>query len=554
MEKRTANTERNYDLKVSTGILVDYLISEGYEIVSPFKVESPCIRRYARFEENATNQASTLFIASAQTDMPTEDGISPVVLFLEKEESVKNALVEKIIETRSKICIIKATKTDQSINHLFNDIQGCFLSIEEYAYKSALGLSAPKPLQTLVDVAEKEFGLFISIVDCNYMLLAYTRNIKPIDDVNQSLIKLGYHSDEILFSQRGGGYLSDEIKQQKGIKEYPASQRIPCALITTPLFLQQRYAGLVVMTTEKNSFSTGQKDLFEMFVGFCTMALKRNIGLSTIQGDPDQEFLLHMISMDNLDKSYIRRQFSLLDIPTTGFYQMALMEINRDMSSQVGFILNEMRSIKSVYILPAVYEGSLVVLFNAQKSRSIKNSMEELLCGRAGEYLERVYTSELFSDFCSINIAYKSLLVERDYAPLAVGPFWEEDLEQKKVLSFAEVFTFVMIDPEGDPAVKYFAASNTIIEQILLNDAEKKTNDFELLAAYLSKGDKASRIANLFHLHRNGVSYRIERIQNQFDINLEKPEIRNYVQMAIFCKIAMDPHCARKILRSPEKS
>ena len=227
---------------------------------------------------------------------------------------------------------------------------------------------------------------------------------------------------------------------------------------------------------------------------------------------------------------------------------MALIEVHHDMSSQVGFILNEIRAMKDSYALPVVCENSIVVLLNSPDGTQLAKSIDELLESRAGAYLERIYESEVFNDFRSINAAYRSVLVAREYTPLTATPVWEEHREHGKVISFAEVFTFVMIDPEGSSDVKYFAASNTVIERILQNDAEKGTNDFELLAAYLSKGNKASHIAYLFHLHRNGVAYRIERIQNQFGIDLNNPTIRNYVQMAIFCKITTDPECARKIL------
>ena len=238
----------------------------------------------------------------------------------------------------------------------------------------------------------------------------------------------------------------------------------------------------------------------------------------------------------------------LLDIPVQGCYMIALIEVHRDMSSQVGFILDEIRAIKDSYALPITCDGSVVVLLNSPDGTQLAKSLDELLESRAGEYLEHIYESEVFNDFRSINIAYRSVLTARKYTPLTGSPIWEEHREHGKVTPFAEVFTFVMIDPEGSTDVKYFAASNTVIERVLRNDAEKGTNDFELLAAYLSKGSKASHIADLFHLHRNGVAYRIDRIQNQFGIDLDNPTIRNYVQMAVFCKITTDPECARRIL------
>ncbi len=551
MGKCSISTDRSHDLKVSTGILSDYLVKAGYEIITPFKTNIPCLRRVMFFSNNIEEQASTLFVADLnQKLLPDKDGSSPFLLFLPYNEEAQSKPAEHPTLLRSKACVVRATQSTQSVETLMSDIQGCLLSVDEYAYKLALALSSTKPLQSLIDIAEKELGLFMSIVDSNYLLLAYTHNIKPIDKVNQSLVELGYHSDEMLVSQRCGDYLSEEIKYQTGIKEYPATESLPYALITAPLFLQQQYAGLVAMTSATNHFTTGQRDMFEMFISFCSMALKKKAGLSATQGNPDQRFLLHLISNEGLNSAYIRRQMTMLHIPVQGFYMMALIEIHRNVSSQTGFILNEIRALKNSYALPTLCDNTLVVLLNSPDSTQLAKSVDTLLESRAGEYLERIFESEVFEDFRSINVAYRSLLAARTYAPLTATPIWEEKRETQKVIPFAEVFTFAMIDPEGSADVKYFAASNTVIERILRSDAEKNSNDFELLAAYLSKGDKASRVADLFHLHRNGVAYRIERIQNQFGIDLNNPTIRNYVQMAIFCKITTDPECARKILEA----
>ncbi len=554
MDKRLSNAEHRHELKVSTGILTDHLAIMGYEIVLPFETSFPCLRRVMRPNNTVAEQASTLLVADTKcTTLPSEDGVSPFLLFLRsnEDEQCDQAIWAK--KTRSKVCIVRATKSGQDIDTLLSDIQGSFLSIDDYAYRSALALSTPKPLQTLVDLAETGIGLFISIVDSNYQLLAYTRGIKPLDDINRSLIELGYHSDEILASQRHGDYLSEEIKYQTGIKEYPASESIPCSLMTAPLFLQQRYMGLVVMATSADHFTQGQHDLFEMFMGLCNMLLKRKLGLSAGQEELDQKFLLHLISTEGLEASYIYRQMALLNIPTQGCFMMVMIEVHQDMAAQVGFILDEIRATKEAYALPVTCDDAIVVLLNAQDGAQLTKSVESLLDSRAGEYLERIYESEIFGDYRSINVAYRSLLVARDFAPLTAAPIWEDEPEDSKVIPFAEVFTFVMVDPECSTDVKYFAASNTVIERILENDAEKGTNDFELLAAYLSKGSKASRVADLFHLHRNGVAYRIDRIQSRFNIDLECPAIRNYVQTAIFFKITTDPECARKVLERPKE-
>ena len=136
MDKRFANAEHRHELKVSTGILTDHLAVMGYEVVVPFATSTPCLRRVMRPNDTVAEQASTLLVADTKcSTLPSGDGVSPFLLFLRMDEDDQCELALWAKKTRSKVCIVRATKSEQTIDTLLSDVQGSFLSIDEYAYR-----------------------------------------------------------------------------------------------------------------------------------------------------------------------------------------------------------------------------------------------------------------------------------------------------------------------------------------------------------------------------------------------------------------------------------
>lgn len=65
--------------------------------------------------------------------------------------------------------------------------------------------------QSLVNVAEDLFGCFVNITDAHYRLLACAKRHQPDDEINKSLVDLGYHCEEHLRRQHTMGYLLKSV-------------------------------------------------------------------------------------------------------------------------------------------------------------------------------------------------------------------------------------------------------------------------------------------------------------------------------------------------------
>jgi DNA-binding PucR family transcriptional regulator len=73
--------------------------------------------------------------------------------------------------------------------------------------------------------------------------------------------------------------------------------------------------------------------------------------------------------------------------------------------------------------------------------------------------------------------------------------------------------------------IKYSAAYRAL-DKLSENDSKRGTNNFELLYAYLINERKASETAQIMHMHRNNVIYRIGKICEMTGLDLSDPDVR----------------------------
>ena len=72
------------------------------------------------------------------------------------------------------------------------------------------------------------------------------------------------------------------------------------------------------------------------------------------------------------------------------------------------------------------------------------------------------------------------------------------------------------------------------LETLANYDAENRSNMLDTLRVYLDNDRNAQQCANKLYLHRNSLQYRVRRIQEIADINLDDPDERAYLRLSYF--------------------
>ncbi len=105
------------------------------------------------------------------------------------------------------------------------------------------------------------------------------------------------------------------------------------------------------------------------------------------------------------------------------------------------------------------------------------------------------------------------------------------------VFAFHDVFCFYWEDPFADDELRGFAMDHTRLSKMEHDDERDGTNNVPLLNAYLILERKATQVGELFHMHRNGVICRIDKIEKTYRLDLDDYLTRQYLQICARIKL-----------------
>ena len=114
-----------------------------------------------------------------------------------------------------------------------------------------------------------------------------------------------------------------------------------------------------------------------------------------------------------------------------------------------------------------------------------------------------------------------------------------------RILSFRDAFSFYWQSSREDEGLISFVLSHLLVTSIA--DADKtipasrtseKMESLALLLVFLSNERKATCVGRMCGLHRNGVLYRIQKMEKDFGISLEDALTREYLLASIRAKLA----------------
>ena len=73
----------------------------------------------------------------------------------------------------------------------------------------------------------------------------------------------------------------------------------------------------------------------------------------------------------------------------------------------------------------------------------------------------------------------------------------------------------------------------TAVRELYKTDLEHSSNNVQMLYLYLRHERRASIVAQALYMHRNNIAYRINRICDAYAFDLEDPDVRLNLLLAI---------------------
>lgn len=406
-------------------------------------------------------------------------------------------------------------------------------SVQELCATLALAVSSPSLCQALINIGEDFFGCYMHVTDANHLLIGYAHHVKPLDEISKSLIRCKYHRKELL--EREGIVLVNDSLSRDGIKVFPPSDLFPMGLVTKSLRVHGQFAAYIVFQMDQEKMTPGTFDAIDLFTFYLTKTLERRMGLENRRSSTSQNFLFHLVVDEGLSRAFVRDQCEMIDFPSDGSF--VLMEAEWDESYEICIpSYAEELGCSAEPRLTLVDSGRVLVLFQGENDEDVIAAVQTALAQHPLKEASVIRLSDIFHALVSTYYARRTLRVIEQYQQNIDGLRCIEGkanaaslANHTRVYSFRDVFCLYWNSPAANDFLKRYSLQHMLVARIEYDDNEKGTDNLDVLTDYLINERRISVVAQNTHMHRNGVLYRIKRIQAMYHIDFDDYLSRQYV-------------------------
>lgn len=387
--------------------------------------------------------------------------------------------------------------------------------------------------QALLDCSKDVFDDFISITDSSFRLMASTGNPPADDKVAQYLVKNGYHSPETIQLFRKYQAIR-RWRTQTGIVRVERTLVVNDPTLSYVFRMHGDYFVHMVLQSKHGLPSAALIDMFQMLIDHVSLYVRHDWLRHHRYSNDAISFLRDLVTRHSISEGRLRAQLEQNNMQFESNFRLAALETseNEDETQPLlgycAWRLSEIVPFAKVFI-----EGKrLLLLDDSRDNDSESNTIEweQRLDSFRQEFGFAVGVSDRFYRIDELPYAFKQARLALEYGKRARPALQEKARycpRKSDIHYFGDyLLTFVMEDGAHDTAFVDFCLKHGILWPIYREDCEKNTQDLDLLYCYLACERRANAAAEIFHMHRNTLVYRMERLQKRFGFDLDNPATR----------------------------
>ena len=404
-----------------------------------------------------------------------------------------------------------------------NDVVNCLLNLfnrmNDLDNQMSLAVLSRSGFAPIIGVAQKMFpGCALIISDSAYNIIASTHDHVEGNAYINQLITQGYYDKQSLRMMADHGYFDTDDHYIKPALSNPPN------ICGRPLFLKSFYdngvfysfVGCYFLDTEPTLTAM---QLFQVFVDKLNLYFEdSNFYDHSIPRR--QQLMEDLIQGRNLTNEYVQDRCRKLGLPQSASFRLGLIqfsETTRAHSNHMAIQLRVWCNVRNYGVFQ--YKGSVLIVFHDWHDLSVseqiqfKDGWAEML-----ETIEKnrakIGISLLFCDMSQLSIAYEQAKAAID-AGSSMAP-------EKIEYHYSKYYIYDMLDTYAHK----IPLDHLYIQY--LNDLNGKMGDsnLSLLYNYITTERNISLTAKRVHMHRNSVIYRLQKIQDALNLNLEDSDTR----------------------------
>ena len=386
-------------------------------------------------------------------------------------------------------------------------------------------------VQQLIDASEPIIGHYVALSDALFAFVAATRHHPPIDDMSRALVETGSYPfsmipriERIVQEQRGNSQNRSRLDQKgNDVNPLPNMSRI--------YRLSQNYAAHLVMVSPQ-AIRPQEQFLFDILADRIGACLERSWE-TTAYRDKDAAFLAALLNGAFGDASDLEERARRFDLPSRGVFEVGVIS-KAEEHGGVAHFAHQIRSALKTCRVAVIEQRIYVLLVSMGKSSGKIAAMEERLFEMVSHLHTEIGVSSRFERLSSCRMAR----MEADVA-LAYGSKKHSNyrlISSKEpyyncAFRFNRYFPYYLVDPYADtaPFLAEYAKAPNLVNRLHQADVANGTDDYTLLATYLYFDCSIKKTAEIMEMHRNTVVYRLNKIRNDFYIDLDDCDTRVFL-------------------------
>lgn len=260
-----------------------------------------------------------------------------------------------------------------------------------------------------------------------------------------------------------------------------------------------------------------------------------------LQREREQEsFLVELFSGSSHQEELLRYRAKQLGISLRQFHYAIVMRVDRKSgldNEQLTLLSNQLLHKVNKPGLHAhkgvVINDSLIVLCSSayEEADKQREEAEGLIAELTTSADDLPSDLQLFSGIGRVRQLLSDVPFSCQEAQKAIS-IGQQTLPKQQIVHFHEILVEdLLLDSAGHPVLSML--TSMLIEPIVTYDREYGTELMATLSAFLRSGGNTKRVAEEMFIHRNSVLYRLERIGGILQTDLNDPEVRFRLDVAM---------------------
>ena len=410
-------------------------------------------------------------------------------------------------------------QTDLELAEGFNALQKVYADFIEWGRQLDFAIFRNADFQEFIDISEEMIACPILIYDPALKLLAYSRMYPGLEDrIFQSAITNGYldletvkyfEKDKIFAQMDHTGSAVGEPDNFRMHADFARAINVRNELAV--------YCILLYTSEHPRSYID---QIYQIFCNSIEHLLEKQHSDFLKNRSVTDYFLMDLLDNPQTPVAQIQERIYYNDLDYEGNFIVICLHSDIKQKASENYFIQFLRN-NMINCRIFAYHRNIVILYHLPKFREMDYR----------DYLRNQF-SRILKDFSDQRI---TLCFSKPFT--TIGQFAEayqqaENLHRIKLSGKKDLYCFYedhwlknLIDstPQTD---KTFSFCEPCLLQMLHADTKKSRQQLEILYEYLRCDRKLTDVANKLGMHRNNVIYHVNRMEEDFHLDLDDPDVR----------------------------